>query len=137
MKFEWWLGLSETEKEGEFSWTLDHDEELWGEVEVEDGSSNPRCGTMDANLTLRGVECDVGQTETAMRTILCETGGESARLGIYNQSCDGFDSQAFSVRVTNEFNQQVADAWEEIQVENILSSGCYQSPTYYTFNSRQ
>ena len=83
MKFEWWLGLSDAEKEGEFSWEFDHDEALWGEVDVEDGSSDLRCGTMDANLTLRGVECDVGKTETATRTILCETGEKSARLGIY------------------------------------------------------
>ena len=40
-------------------------------------------------------------------------------MGVYNQSYDRFDSQASSVRVTNEFNQKVADAWEEIQVENI------------------
>ena len=78
MKFEWWLGLSDAEKEGEFSWELNHDEALWGEVDVEDGSSHPQCGTMDANLTLRGVDCTIGKTETATRTILCETGGESA-----------------------------------------------------------
>ena len=127
LKFEWWLGLTDAEKEGEFSWELDHNETLWGEVEVEDESSNhPLCGTMDANLTLRGVDCTVGKTETATRTILCETGGNSARLGNYNQSYDGFDSQASSARVTNEFNQKAADVWEEIQVENDWSSGCHQ-----------
>ena len=83
LKFEWWLGLTDAEEEGEFSWELDHDETLWGEVDVEAGSSPPLCGTMDANLTLRGVECTVGETETATRTILCETGG---KVGIYNQS---------------------------------------------------
>ena len=120
LQFEWWLGLTDAEKEGEFSWELDHDETLWGEVDVEAGSSPPLCGTMDANLTLRGVECTVGETETATRTILCETGGKSPRflLGIYNQSYDGFNSQAYSVRVTETFNQKAADAWEEIQVEN-------------------
>ena len=95
LQFEWWLGLTDAEKEGEFSWELDHDETLWGEVEVEAGSSPPLCGTMDANLTLRGVECTVGETETATRTILCETGGKSGNLqsilwltGIF---CEGDD----------------------------------------------
>ena len=76
-KLEWWLGLTDAEKDGEFSWTLgNHNETLWGNVMVEDGSSHPRCATMDANQTLRGVDCTVGKTDTATRTILCETGGK-------------------------------------------------------------
>ena len=43
-----------------------------------------------------------------------------------NQSNDTFALQESSVRVTGEYNQQVADAWEVIQVN--LSSCCYQSP---------
>ena len=97
LKFEWWLGLTDAEEEGEFSWELNNDEMLWGEVDVDDdveaGSSHLLCGTMDANLTLRGVECTVGKTETVTRTILCETGGKRPRLilGIYDQSYGGFD----------------------------------------------
>ena len=42
---------------------------------MEDGSSHPSCGTMDADLTLSGVDCAVEKTDTATRTILCEAGG--------------------------------------------------------------
>ena len=72
-EFEWWIGL--TEKEGDFSWVLDPPEKtLWEDVNVEAGSSPPRCGTMDASQRLRGVDCTVGKTDTTTRTILCETG---------------------------------------------------------------
>ena len=68
--------MTDAEKEGEFSWLLDHYHKtgLWEQVNVDDGSSHPHCGTMDANQTLRGVDCTVGKTENATRTILCETG---------------------------------------------------------------
>ena len=87
-EFEWWVGLSDAEKEGEFSWVLDpHETTLWEGVNVEDGSSHPHCGTMDASQTLRGVDCKVGQTDTAARTILCET-GQNMHFMIYDfKSC--------------------------------------------------
>ena len=44
------------------------------DVNVEDGSPHPHCGTMDASQTLRGVDCTVGKTDTGTRTILCEAG---------------------------------------------------------------
>ena len=78
LEFQWWLGLTDAEKEGEFRWTLDHDQTLVENITVEDGTSHPRCGTVDANLTLRGVDCAVAKTETATRTILCEAGGKTA-----------------------------------------------------------
>ena len=83
LKFAWWLGLTDTEKEGEFRWTLNHDQTLWEDVTMEDGSSHPSCATMDADLTLSGVDCAVEKTDTATRTILCEAGGKSA--GLYVQ----------------------------------------------------
>ena len=74
-QFQWWVGLTDEEKAGEFSWVLDHNETaLWEDVDVEEGSSHPHCGTMDASQTLRGVDCTVDKTDTAARTILCETG---------------------------------------------------------------
>ena len=44
----------------------------WPSVEV--GPGDAYCGTMDANTTLRGVDCAVGKTDTVVRTILCEAG---------------------------------------------------------------
>ena len=74
-EFEWWVGLNDVNKEGEFSWVLEHNETaLWEDVNVETGSSHPHCGTMDASQRLRGVDCTVGKTDTTTRTILCETG---------------------------------------------------------------
>ena len=55
---------------------------------MEAGTSPPHCGTMDVNLEFRGVDCNVGKTDTAVRTILCETGWENA------ESLDAFASQA-------------------------------------------
>ena len=44
----------------------------WPNVEISPGDAY--CGTMDANTTLRGVDCAVGKTDTVVRTILCEAG---------------------------------------------------------------
>ena len=56
---------------------------------MEAGTSPPHCGTMDVNLEFRGVDCSVGKTDTAVRTILCETGWENAE-----SLEDAFASQA-------------------------------------------
>ena len=75
LEFEWWVGLTDVDKEGEFSWVLEHNETaLWEDVNLEEGSSHPHCGTMDASQSLRGVDCAVAKTDTAARTILCERG---------------------------------------------------------------
>ena len=68
--------MTDVAKEGEFSWVHDHRHQtaMWDDVNVEDGSPHPHCGTMDASQTLRGVDCAVGKTDNAARTILCETG---------------------------------------------------------------
>ena len=47
----------------------------WPSVEVSPGDAY--CGTMDANTTLRGVDCAVDKTDTVVRTILCEAGEDT------------------------------------------------------------
>ena len=103
---------------------------LWKEVNVEAGTSPPHCGTMDVNLELRGVDCNVGKTDTAVRTILCETGWENA------ESLDAFASQASSASAINDYecNQRAADARGYFRVrENLfLVVTNQQSPPFYS-----
>ena len=95
---------------------------------MEAGTSPPHCGTMDVNLEFRGVDCNVGKTDTAVRTILCETGWENA------ESLDAFASQASSASAINDYecNQKAADARGYFRVrENLfLVVTSQQSPPF-------
>ena len=101
LNYEWWVGLTDNAKTGEFKWRLGEDVKAstaktttttttmmpaallndqtatmpWPSVEVSPGDAY--CGTMDANTTLRGVDCALGKTDTVVRTILCEAGGDT------------------------------------------------------------
>ena len=103
LNYEWWVGLKDDAKTGEFKWRLGEDVKAstattttttttttmmpaavltdqtatmpWPSVEV--GPGDAYCGTMDANTTLRGVDCALGKTDTVVRTILCEAGGDT------------------------------------------------------------
>ena len=102
LNYEWWVGLTDNAKTGEFNWRLGEDVKAstgtttttttttmmpaamltdetattsWPSVEI--GSGDAYCGTMDANTTLRGVDCALGKTDTVVRTILCEAGEDT------------------------------------------------------------
>ena len=91
--------MTDAAKTGEFKWRLGEDVKAstgttttttmmpaalltdqtattsWPSVEI--GSGDAYCGTMDANTTLRGVDCAVGKADTVVQTILCEAGGDT------------------------------------------------------------
>ena len=104
LNYEWWVGLTDAAKTGEFKWRLGEDVKAstattttttttttmmpaavlteqaattmpWPSVDI--GPGDAYCGTLDANTTLRGVDCAVGKTDTVVRTILCEAGEDS------------------------------------------------------------
>ena len=102
VNFEWWVGLTDIAKTGEFKWRLGEDVKAssgtatttttttmmpaavftdqtattpWPSVEI--GPGDAYCGTLDANTTLRGVDCAVGKTDNVVRTILCEAGEDT------------------------------------------------------------
>ena len=88
----------------------------WPSVEV--GPGDAYCGTMDANTTLRGVDCALGKTDTVVRTILCEA-GEDTNENRMNQV--SLDCQASFARKF-EFHLKAVSAWATIKVNIVYHS---------------